>query len=167
MPKYDSARRGCSWRRVDLNQCARRPMCDGDVHSGNPPNSLCVRRTRNPLKLGPRLAYVPRPELFSAVLNHFFQAFRARFDPALVQGADEEHLAALRMPTTPHARCAIALPPAPRRRWHSAAFPALATRPTHPLSNHAIFVCLAGSFWVCLNKTAASLVHKMRFDNSN
>ena len=32
--------------------------------SGNPPNSLCVRRTRTPLKLRPRLAYVPRPELF-------------------------------------------------------------------------------------------------------
>ncbi len=83
-------------------------MCDGGVQSGNTPNSLCVRRTRNPLKLGPRLAYVPRPELFSAVLNHFFEAFRARFDPALVQGTDEEHPAALRMPSTPHARCAIA-----------------------------------------------------------
>ena len=26
--------------------------------SGNPPNSLCVRWTRTPLKLGPRLAYI-------------------------------------------------------------------------------------------------------------
>src|SRR5208283_694579 len=33
--------------------------------SGNPPKSLYVRRTRSPLKLGPELRILPRPELFT------------------------------------------------------------------------------------------------------
>jgi len=178
MPNYDSARRGCSWRRVDLHQCARGPMCDGGVQSGNPPNSLCVRRTRTPLKLGPRLAYMPRPELFGAV-EPLFPSFSSTLRSRARLRSDEEHPAAItreslgcdvsfrpqwgrrrRWPTQDarHASCEMrdALPPAPRRRWPSAAFPALATRPTHPLSNHAICLRSAGSlpprsrFKICL-----------------
>ncbi len=39
--------------------------------SGNPPNNLCVRRTRTHPKLGPRLAYVPRPEPFDYPVRGF------------------------------------------------------------------------------------------------
>jgi hypothetical protein len=42
---------------VELNQCTRHLISnDGRCQSGNPSNSLCGRRTRTPLKLGPRQA---------------------------------------------------------------------------------------------------------------
>ena len=64
-----SADRSCADKRVAHRATSMRALSNlrwWRCQSGNPPNSLCVRRTRTPLKLGPRPAYdCPGPNFYA------------------------------------------------------------------------------------------------------